>query len=98
MSALGGGLALVGLWRHRNLAARTGAVVAVAAVVAGWGAAQYPWVLVDSARISDVAAPAATLWSLVGVFVIAGVTVVPALAYLLWLTQRPDWAEERDRT
>jgi cytochrome d ubiquinol oxidase subunit II len=62
-------------------------VVAVGAVVAGWGLAQYPWILVDAARIDDVAGPRPTLWSLVVVFAIAALTVLPSLGYLYWLTQ-----------
>ena len=50
-------------------------------------------ILVDAARIDDVAGARTTLWALVGVFGLAGVTVVPALAYLYWLTQRRVWLE-----
>ena len=57
------------------------------AVVAGWGLAQYPWILVDAARIDEVAGARPTLWSLVGVFGLAAVTVLPALGYLYWFAQ-----------
>ena len=88
LSAAAGFVTLVLLWRNRPQLARGAAVVAVAAVVAGWGIAQYPWILVDAARINEVAGARPTLWSLLGVVGIAAVTVVPALAYLYWLTQR----------
>ena len=86
---------MVTLWRGRPEAARASAVVAVASVVAGWGVAQYPWVLVDQARIADVAGSRATLWALVVVFGLAAITVVPALGYLYWLTQRQSWADHQ---
>ena len=66
-------------------AARVSAGVAVAAVVAGWGVGQYPWILVDETTIERRAgAPAA----LVGLLVAAGlaaVLVVPPLIYLYTL-------------
>jgi cytochrome d ubiquinol oxidase subunit II len=90
LSIVGGVLALVLLARRAYVAARLGAVVAVAAVVAGWGVAQYPWLLVDQTRIADGAGAAATLHALLVVVGIAAVVVVPPLAYLFRLTQSSD--------
>ena len=87
LSAAAGLVSLLLLWREQPKRARVAAVLAVAAVVAGWGLAQYPWILVDAARLDEVAGARATLWSLVGVFGVAAITVVPALGYLYWLTQ-----------
>lgn len=92
VSGVAGTAAIALLWRHRPLVARVAAVVAVGAVVTGWGVGQYPWVLVGAARLDDVAAGRATLTALVAVFGLACVTVLPALGYLYWLTQRPGWA------
>jgi cytochrome d ubiquinol oxidase subunit II len=61
-------------------------------VLAGWGVAQYPWVLLDAATIEEVAAGRATMWALVITFGIAAVTVLPALGYMLLLTQRQAWS------
>ncbi|MGE0878850.1 MAG: cytochrome d ubiquinol oxidase subunit II [Acidimicrobiia bacterium] len=94
VAVLAGTTAIVTVWTNRADVARVAAVAAVGAVVAGWGVAQYPWVLVDTARIEDVAGNDATMWGLVVVFLIAGVTVVPALVWMLWLTQRPAWAAD----
>jgi cytochrome d ubiquinol oxidase subunit II len=94
LSALGGLSAIVALVRYRTEVARVCAAVAVGAVLVGWGVAQYPWVLVDTASIEDVAAGRATLWALVITFGLAAVTVVPALAYMLVLTQRSAWQPE----
>jgi cytochrome d ubiquinol oxidase subunit II len=91
-SALGGLASLVLLRRRRWGAARLAAVVAVATVVIGWGVGQYPWLLVDEVRIDDGAGARATLVALLVVFGAAAVTVVPALGYLYWLTQRAEWS------
>ena len=90
-SAVGGGTALWALWHRRHLLARAASVTAVSAVVLGWGVGQYPWILVDSLKIDEAAAPHATLWALVVVVGLAAVLVLPPLAYLFWLTQRPGW-------
>jgi cytochrome d ubiquinol oxidase subunit II len=94
VSAVAGCTSLALVWRGRPTIARVAAVVAVGSVVAGWGLAQYPWVLVEAAHIDDIAAPRSTLWSLVVVFALAAVTVFPALAYLYWLTQRRGLGDE----
>jgi cytochrome d ubiquinol oxidase subunit II len=61
---------------------------AVATVVFGWGVAQYPYVLPTSMTLSAAAAPDATLWSIVVVFVIAAVVILPSLGLLYYLDQR----------
>jgi cytochrome d ubiquinol oxidase subunit II len=87
-SAAAGTATLVALWSRRVAVARVTAAAAVAAVVVGWGVAQWPWMLVDELEIDDAAGATATLWALVIVFASAGVTVVPSLGYLYWVTQR----------
>lgn len=86
------GLAAVVLVAQRRFAvARIPAAAAVAAVIAGWGVGQYPWMLVDATTIADAAGAAATLRALLIVVALAGVIVLPALGYLLWLTQTEQW-------
>lgn len=92
LSAATAAVALWALWQRRFVLARVAAVGAVVAVLVGWGAGQYPWVLVDTASIDDVAGARATLWGLVITFGLAAATVGPSLAYLFWLTQRSGWA------
>ena len=60
--------------------------------MAGWGVGQYPWLLVDEVRIEDAAGASATLSALMVAVALAGVLVLPALAYLYWLTQSERWA------
>ena len=67
-------------------------MIAVAAIVIGWGVGQYDWILVDEARIDDVIGARATQIGLVIVFLAAGVTAVPALIWLYVLVNDEKWA------
>ncbi|AXT84473.1 cytochrome D ubiquinol oxidase subunit II [Aeromicrobium sp. A1-2] len=91
ISAMAGLATLVLVHRRHYSPARLGAVAAVASVVIGWGVAQYPWMLVDQVSIQDAAGAPATLQGLLVVVALAGVIVVPALAYLFRLTQSEPW-------
>jgi cytochrome d ubiquinol oxidase subunit II len=64
------------------------AVLAVAAVIAGWGTAQYPYLLGTHTTIAEAAAPTATLVSLTVVAALALLVVVPSMALLFALAQR----------
>lgn len=90
-SVAAGLVTTVSLLRGRLAAARIGAFVAVASVVAGWGVAQYPDVLVDAATIDDVAGAPATMRLLLVVIGAACVFVLPALVWLLRLVDQPRW-------
>jgi cytochrome bd ubiquinol oxidase subunit II len=92
VSVLAGTGTLLLLLRRRHQMARFTAGAAVAAVVLGWGVAQYPWMLVDEVTIADAAGAPATLKALLVAVALAGVIVVPALVYLLRLTQSEDWS------
>ena len=86
LSAAAALAAMTLLWRGRYRAARLPALVAVVALVAGWGVAQYPWLLVDELAIRTAASPRATLMALLVVFGLAAALVVPALVLLLRYT------------
>jgi cytochrome bd ubiquinol oxidase subunit II len=88
ISGLAGLGALVVLRRGQPRAVRVLAVVAVGAVLVGWGAAQYPYLLGDHVSIAAAAAPGATLAALAVVAVAAVVLVVPSVALLFLLQQR----------
>jgi cytochrome d ubiquinol oxidase subunit II len=92
ISALAGAMTLFLVYRRSYSIARFFAAAAVAAVVAGWGVGQYPWMLVDQLTINDAAGAKATLTALLVVVALAGVIVLPALAYLLRLTQSEKWS------
>ncbi|MFK8022784.1 MAG: cytochrome d ubiquinol oxidase subunit II [Ilumatobacter sp.] len=92
LSAVAGIFSTWRLWQGRWARARVGAVVAVAAIVTGWGVGQYPYVLVDVAEIDDVIGARPTQVGLLIVFGLAAVTVVPALAWLFVLVNGKRWA------
>jgi cytochrome bd ubiquinol oxidase subunit II len=64
------------------------AVLAVTAVIAGWGTAQYPYLLGTHTTIAQAAAPVPTLVSLTVVAAVALLVVVPSMALLFVLAQR----------
>lgn len=93
LSGLAGAVTLVLLVRRDLGRARVTAVVAVAAVVTGWGVGQYPWMLVDEMTIAEAAGADATLAALLVVVGLAAVLVLPPLVYLFRLTQTEQWAK-----
>jgi cytochrome d ubiquinol oxidase subunit II len=91
ISALAGAMTVFLVYRRSYSIARFFAAAAVAAVVAGWGVGQYPWMLVDQLTINDAAGAKATLVALLVVVALAVLIVLPALVYLLRLTQSEKW-------
>jgi cytochrome bd ubiquinol oxidase subunit II len=101
VAGLAGAATLVVLFRGRGVAldaARILAALAVAAVIAGWGVGQYPWMLVDRLRITEAAGATTTLEALLVVVALAGVIVLPPLGYLLWFTQSEKRPAESGRS
>ncbi|MBV9601563.1 MAG: cytochrome d ubiquinol oxidase subunit II [Chloroflexi bacterium] len=83
------GVAALFLLRHNaRRATRLLAAAAVAGIVWGWGAAQYPYILPESLTISAAAGAPATLGWLVVVVVGAVVLVVPSLILVFRLHDR----------
>jgi cytochrome d ubiquinol oxidase subunit II len=85
LSGVAGLVAMWRLWQRSYSAARISAGAAVAAVLAAWGIAQYPWLLMEEATIDDAAGADSTLAGLLIATGLAGVLVVPPLLYLLHL-------------
>ena len=79
---------LVLLRRGARRGARALAIGAVAAVIWGWGVAQWPYLLPEKLTIEDAAAPSATLTGLLIVFGVAVLIVLPAIGLLFTLVQR----------
>ena len=92
-SAVAGGTSLWRLRQRRWAHARIGAVIAVAAIVIGWGVGQYPEILVDQVTIDEAVGARSTQWGLLIVFAFAAVTAIPALAWLFILVNRPAWSQ-----
>ena len=88
LSAICGLGSIALLVRHNDTGARLLAIGAVVSVIWGWGVAQWPYLLPQSLKVSQAAAPDATLWSVLIVFGLAAVICLPALALLYVLDQR----------
>jgi cytochrome d ubiquinol oxidase subunit II len=88
LSGICGIASLLVLLRQDQRGARLLAMGAVATVVFGWGVAQYPYILPTSFKLSAAAAPDPTLWSVVVIFVVAAVVILPSLGLLYYLDQR----------
>jgi cytochrome bd ubiquinol oxidase subunit II len=88
--------ALVLLWRGVPRGVRPLAIGAVVAVIWGWGAAQYPYLLPQTLTIEEGAGASETLTAVLVVFGIAVVVVLPALALLFVLDQRSLLEEEAE--
>jgi cytochrome d ubiquinol oxidase subunit II len=83
------GLAALGLLvTGRNRGLRVAAVGAGVTMIWGYFAAAFPYILPTSLKVSDAAAPSATLTSVIVVFIVAGVLVIPSLILLYVLSQR----------
>jgi cytochrome bd ubiquinol oxidase subunit II len=94
VSVLAGTAALALVHRASPSLVRVLAATAVAALVIGWGIAQYPYLLGDHTTIAAAAAPTPTLVTLTVVFAAATVLVVPSLALLYLLQQRSHLSDE----
>lgn len=86
-SAIGGVASLWLLWSRRYLMARPAAVLAILAVLWGWGASQYPWVLEGVVTIEESAASEPVLAAMIVAFAAAALLVIPSLFWLFRLTQ-----------
>jgi cytochrome d ubiquinol oxidase subunit II len=85
VSILAGAATLAFVYRRHFEAARYGAALAVAAIVAGWGLAQWPTIL-PGLSVSHAAAPHDTLVAVVVAVLAGGVLLFPSLALLFTLT------------
>jgi cytochrome d ubiquinol oxidase subunit II len=74
--------ALASLWRRRYRTARFFAAAQVAVIVAGWGFAEYPYLIPPDLTIENTAAPVSVLRPLLGIFCAGLIAVLPAFFYL----------------
>jgi cytochrome d ubiquinol oxidase subunit II len=88
LSIVCGSAVLVLLHRNARRGARVLAAGAVGCVIWAWGVAQHPYLLPQKLTIAAAAAPSATLTSLLVVFVVAILVVLPSLGLLFTLVQR----------
>ncbi|TWD82488.1 cytochrome d ubiquinol oxidase subunit II [Kribbella amoyensis] len=94
LSVLCGFGALVLLVRNAARGARVLAILAVASIIGSWGAAQWPYLLPESLKVSEAAAPDGTLTALLVAVGVALVLVVPGFVLLYLLHERQLLPEE----
>ena len=81
--------AIGALWTRRYSLARAAAAAQTIAILWGWALAQFPFVVPETLRIRDAAAPSRTLELLVIGLAVGGAILIPALRYLFRLFDRP---------
>jgi len=92
-SGVFGAVSLYLLWARRYWLVRITAALAVVAVIWGWGAGQYPYVLVPLLTIQAAAADRAILQAVLISLSVGAVLLAPSLAWLFVLFQRDRRAE-----
>jgi cytochrome d ubiquinol oxidase subunit II len=75
--------AFLALFRHRYRLARLAAALQVALIVVGWGASQYPYVVVPEVTLASASAPRAVQVALLAALAVGALTLFPSL-YLLF--------------
>jgi cytochrome d ubiquinol oxidase subunit II len=88
ISALCGTASLILLLRDSTRGARLLAIGAVASIIGGWGVAQWPYILPESLKVVDAAAPTSTLATLLVAAIGAVCIVLPGFVFLYVLDQR----------
>ena len=88
LSAVCGIGSLLLMLRTNHRGARVAAMGAVASVIVGWGVAQWEYLLPTSLTVEEAAAPDATMTTILIVFGIAAVVILPSLGLLYALDQR----------
>jgi cytochrome d ubiquinol oxidase subunit II len=76
------------LWARRFRWAQAAAIGTAAFVVAGWGFAQYPYLVVPDLTIEGVKAPRPTLVLLAWTLGVGAVLLFPSFGYLYWVFKR----------
>ena len=87
VSVAGGIAALLLLGSNRPNLLRGAAALAVVGVVAGWGIAQYPWILPGQLTLAQSSAPEPSQLALFAALGLAVLLVLPAFVWLYWLQQ-----------
>lgn len=88
VSLVTGFLSLGALWRRHYTAAAAGVATTVAAVLAGWGIAQYPALILPAITVERAKAPDAVLWAMIGSIAVGTLVLLPSLGWLFMIFKR----------
>ena len=97
LSAVAGAIALGATGVRRYALARVASATAVTAVIGGWGAAQWPMLVVPDVRVADAAATQATLHAVFVGLIAGAVLLGPSLLLLFRVFKAPDAIAEEPR-
>lgn len=87
-SLIAGFFSLAAIWRQRFTAAAVGVATTVAAIIAGWGIAQYPALVLPTIAIQTAKGPDTVLWAMIGAVAAGTVVLFPSLAWLFVIFKR----------
>jgi len=87
-SAVFGGVSIVLLWRRRFVAVRLTAALAVVAIIWGWGAGQYPYILEPELTIEQAASAPSVLTAVLVSLAFGSLILVPSMVLLFTIFQR----------
>ncbi len=90
ISAAAGVATLILLWRREFRAARATAALAVATILWGWAAAQYPAIIIGHLTVDSASATPATLRATFAVLVAGLVLLAPGILYLFRVFSRTE--------
>jgi cytochrome d ubiquinol oxidase subunit II len=93
ISAATGIASLAAVWQRRFVVARVASAAAVTAVLWGWAAGQYPYLLAGEVTIAEAAAAPVTLRAVLWALGVGSVLVVPALVALYAMAQQEPAAD-----
>ncbi len=94
LSGVGGVATMALLWTRHFAWARIAAAAAVASIVWGWGAGQYPYMLEDTLTVQQAAASDATLIATLVGLGIGALVLIPSFILLYTLNLRDALEEE----
>ena len=81
--------ALAAVWRHRYRLARVLAMAQIAFIIAGWGLAQFPFLIGPDLTFTNSAAPDSVLRALTKGLVVGAILLFPSLWYLYRIFKNP---------
>jgi cytochrome d ubiquinol oxidase subunit II len=81
--------ALAAVWKRHYQLARVLAMTQIALIIAGWGLAQFPFLIGPDLTFTNAAAPDNVLRALVAALVAGALLLFPSLWYLFWVFKAP---------
>lgn len=88
-SVMAGAGSLILLWQRKFMWASLAAATAVAAVILGWGAAQWPYLVPPAISVASASSPPEVLTAMLAGILVGSLILIPSLWYLFRLFKQP---------